>query len=93
MNMKQADNRSIFCRNIRFLRKQQSLTQKQLADIMDVSTATVRRMENNDPHVRVNGKILCKLANYFDLSVDWIMLMDLEEIWEDHAVFEQKEFT
>lgn len=83
----------IFCKNIRFLRKHHSLTQKQLADIMDVSAATIRRMEKNDPHVRVNGNMLCKLANYFDLPTDWIIRMDLEEIWKTHAVFEQEKFT
>ena len=64
--------------NIRYIRNYYGLTQKEMSTIMGISKSTLRRIEQGNPSVRINGLILCKLCDHFHISTDAIILFDLE---------------
>ena len=53
------------------------MTQKELADIIDVSQSTVSTWERNI-HT-INSKDLVKLCNYFNISADEILGLELND--------------
>ena len=60
--------------NIRRFRKERSLTQEQLSDVLGVSAQAVSRWENNTSYPDIT--LLPGLAIYFNTSVDAIVGMD-----------------
>ena len=57
--------------NLQKLRKEKKLTQKQLAEKLNVTTVTIQNYENNR---RIpNIQTLEKLANIFNVQIDYIM--------------------
>ena len=54
---------------IRDLRREQKLSQSELADAIGINRATISRIENGDP---VMSDIAVKLAEYFGVSVDYL---------------------
>lgn len=56
---------------IRELRKERKLTQKQLADILEVDFRTVSFWENET--YEPNIKQLTKLCDFFEVSADYII--------------------
>lgn len=54
------------------LREEKGIYQKELAAILNVSPSTVSNYEN-DVHFP-DIEILCKLANYFDVSTDYLLV-------------------
>lgn len=60
-----------FGERLRALRKEHNLGQKELADHLNVSISTISNYENNihfpDPDM------LCKFADYFQVSIDYIL--------------------
>lgn len=54
------------------LREEKGIYQKELAAILSVSPSTVSNYEN-DVHFP-DIEILCKLANYFDVSTDYLLV-------------------
>ncbi len=55
---------------IKELRKESGLTQKQVAEILNVSPSTVSRYESGKIPIRINEVIL--LAEYYDVCLDYI---------------------
>ncbi|WP_418832498.1 helix-turn-helix domain-containing protein [Ruminococcus sp.] len=55
---------------IRDLREDADLTQKQIAEILNMHTTQYRRYECGESEVPL--EIACKLANYYKVSLDYI---------------------
>ena len=55
--------------------------------IMGISQSTLRRIEQGNSNVRIHGKILCNLCDYFHMSTDAVILIDMEAISADPAQF------
>ena len=53
------------------LRNQKGLTQRQIAPIFGVSQSTLNNWEHG--HTQPSIEQLIKLANYFDVSVDYLI--------------------
>lgn len=62
-----------FCQNLRHLRKVHGMTQKEMAQILGISVKRLSKMDNCDPHVRINTAHLCRVCDYFHLSSDEIL--------------------
>lgn len=57
--------------NIRYLRESQNLSQKDLANRLNVGTSTLSQYENN---IRVpSDDIKIKIADYFNVTVDYLL--------------------
>lgn len=70
----------IFRKNIKYLRKQNGLTQKQLATLLGVSEQTIYNWEREDsPDVKGSPtlKTIFKLREIFSVSLDDLFLTDL----------------
>ena len=74
-------------KNIKYIRKFYALSQQEMSDIMGFSQSTLRRIEQGNSSVRINGKTLCKLCDYFHMSTDAVILLDLEALSADPADF------
>ena len=59
-------NKNIFCDRLTFLRKERSLTQKELADALNVSDKTYSKWETGETEPDMSK--LAALADYFDVS-------------------------
>ncbi|MBQ7779814.1 MAG: helix-turn-helix transcriptional regulator [Clostridia bacterium] len=57
--------------NLRFLRTRAGLSQQQLADVINVSQQSINKYENHD--VEPNIETLCAIADYFNVSVDFLV--------------------
>jgi transcriptional regulator with XRE-family HTH domain len=66
-----------FNKNLKLLRNRKGLTQEQLADAIGLSRANVNNYENivSAPP----AEILAEIANYFKLSIDTLLTVDLTE--------------
>ena len=63
------------------LRKEHKLTQKQLGDILNISYGTVHGYEKEKN--RPSPEMLIKLADYFDVSVDYLLERTREQLsWD-----------
>lgn len=60
-----------FSQRLKELRKSRGMTQEQLANVLDIPTSTIRRLES------VEGKPLMEraelIADYFGVSLDYLM--------------------
>jgi len=56
---------------IAWCRKQQGLTQKELADTLEVTRPTIANIETSKQNVTTD--VLKKLATLFDVSADWLL--------------------
>lgn len=61
----------IFGEIIRELRKDKNLTQKELANILDVTNGTISNYEKEEHEPSIEA--LKKLADYFEVSIDYII--------------------
>lgn len=57
-----------FGKKIKELRKEKNITQKQLAEILQVTESTIGNYEIN--RIRPSHEILLAIAEYFDVSLD-----------------------
>ena len=57
-----------FGKKIKELRKEKNITQKQLAEILQVTKSTIGNYEIN--RIRPSHEILLAIAEYFDVSLD-----------------------
>jgi len=58
-------------KNLKLLRNQKKLSQKQLAEIIGVSQQSINKYENHNIEPDINT--LIQLANYFSTSVDYLI--------------------
>lgn len=63
--------------NIRHLRKQQNLNQKQLADVLNIKTSQVSAYETGESFPRFDG--LLKLSELFGVGLDDLVFRDLSQ--------------
>ena len=61
---------TLFSKNLQKLRKERGVTQEQLASVLGVSPQAVSKWENGS---YPEGDLLPKLADYFDVSVDYLL--------------------
>jgi transcriptional regulator with XRE-family HTH domain len=59
-----------FCRNVAYLRKKHSLTQAEMAKIMNVGVGTIRSLERGIVPPRLSADVLYSLHDHFHISVD-----------------------
>ncbi len=74
-----------FRKNIKYLRTQKSLTQKEFADLIGVSENTVynwEREENSDVRYAPSLKAMLKIREEYDVSLDDLFFTDL---WNNDA--------
>ena len=64
-------------RRIRTARKEEKLTQENLAEKMDISVAHVSGMENGNTGIGI--QTLVKASNVLHVSVDWLLHDNLDE--------------
>lgn len=57
--------------NLKLLRKQNNLTQKQLGEITNIKRVNISRYEKGEVEPTFN--ILIKLADYFNVSIDYLI--------------------
>lgn len=74
--MKKID--TYFRYNICFARKKYHLTQQQMAQILGISVSKLRRIEQDDPSVRLNDLMLRGFCGYFKVSADHALLEQME---------------
>ena len=60
-----------FGENLKLLRKQKNLTQQQLSNSLGVDRTTVMKWETG--HYETNFEMLIKIADFFDVSVDYLI--------------------
>ncbi|WP_110932640.1 helix-turn-helix domain-containing protein [Paenibacillus bouchesdurhonensis] len=58
-------------KRIRSLREDKDLTQRQLADYLNITQATYSRYESGN--LDVPSLVLIKLSNYYNVSIDYIL--------------------
>ncbi len=58
-------------KNLKLLRLEKGLSQKQLAEKVNVSQQSINKYENHD--VEPNSETLCLLADFFETSVDFLI--------------------
>lgn len=62
---------TVFARNLTALRKQQGLSQRELANLIKVSVNTIQSYESGT-HLPRSGHLIA-LANFFGCSYDWLL--------------------
>jgi len=61
---------SFFSERVKTLRKERSMTQRQVANALGITERSYQRYEaENNP----NNETLIKLADYFDVSTDYLL--------------------
>ncbi|AQP95793.1 MULTISPECIES: helix-turn-helix domain-containing protein [Bacillus] len=60
-----------FGHNLKTLRKQKGLTQKQLAEKLFLSQSSITRFEKDE--ILPTSETLNKIANFFDVSIDYLL--------------------
>lgn len=58
-------------KNIRLLREERNISQKQLADVVGISQQSINKYENHN--VQPDIETLKRLAVYFDTSIDFLV--------------------
>lgn len=64
----------MFCERLEKLRKSHKLTQKQLADELNVSKQTISNWENNNIFPSI--ETLIKICKFFNVTTDYILNLD-----------------
>ena len=70
-------------KNLKKLREQYGLTQKEMADILQIQRPSYTRYENNER--QPDNDTLRMLANYFDVSIDYLLGYESESQEITHA--------
>ena len=66
------DNSKLVKSRLRALRKQRKLNQRDIADFLGTTVATYSRYEKG--LFKLDSGLLCKMAEYYDVSVDYILM-------------------
>lgn len=81
----------MLAKRIKLLRKQKGLTQKQLADLLDISASTVAMYETG--RREPDTQTLNKFAELFGVSVDYLLgreKTDMERLEENLALLDPR---
>ena|SRR5690625_3581538 len=62
---------TLFGKRLKYLRINKSITQRELAEIINVSTSTIGMYENNAREP--SFETLINIANYFGVSIDYLL--------------------
>ena len=65
--------------NLKVIRKHNNLTQADIAKILDCSTQAYQRYEKEEREA--DYTTLCKLADYFDTSIDYLLNRTDNPLW------------
>ena len=71
--MNTQDTHINFCQNLRHLRRVHRLTQKEMAQDLGISVSKIRRIESEDPSVRINSSLICQVCDRFGYTADAIL--------------------
>lgn len=74
-----------FGKRLKSLRLEKGLSQKELANIINISHANISKYESNS--VEPNIEIINKLASYFDVSTDYLLARTLVRKQPDTLAF------
>ncbi len=58
-------------KNIRYLREDRDLTQRQIAELLNVSQATYSRYESGE--LDIPSLALIKLSKFYNVSIDYLL--------------------
>lgn len=61
----------VFNERLKILREEQGMTQEQTANAIGMPLRSYHRLESDGP--KTNYDTLLKIADYYDVSVDWLM--------------------
>ena len=70
---------TLLCKNIRYLRKKNHLTQKEMAEIVGTSISSIRRIEQGTNIPRIHSGMLYRLCVHFNISADAMLNILLED--------------
>lgn len=62
--------------NVRFLRKKNNMSAKELAELLDMTRTSITNFEGGQRNVSI--EVLDKLHNIFNISIDDLIYKDLE---------------
>ena len=77
----------VIASNIKFLRERKGLSQTQLSEVLALTQSAISSYEKEKSQPLPDG--LVKLANYFDISIDDLLLKDLNS--QDSDITTRKE--
>jgi len=69
---------SVFCDNVRFLRKAHGLSQKEMAKIMGIGVGGLRIIERGTVPPRLDVFVLICLSDHFHISCDSLFCLRCE---------------
>lgn len=75
---------------IKALRTKNRFTQKQLADKLGLAQSTIGMIESGKRDV--SFEILIKIADLFNVSTDFLLRVDSDQVKEEAALYEAEEF-
>ena len=65
-------------KNLYYLRKQKGITQAEMPSLLDVARATWSNYENDLTEPQIS--VLLRISNYFGVTLDQLLTVDLEEV-------------
>ena len=68
-----------FCKNLCCLRLVYGLTKKEMAEILDVSVSTYRKIERCEDSVRLHCGMISRVHSYFQISADDLLMKNLQK--------------
>ena len=80
-----------FAENLKRLRKEKSVTQEQIADVLGVSSQSISRWELSICYPDI--ELLPSIANYFGVTVDSLLSNDVLSKEEDLKIFNETIFV
>jgi len=75
-----------FSQKLMLLRKEKKVSQRQLADFLDIGASNIARYENGR---LPTPDILIKLSGYFGVSTDYLLKDDFQQDQDTSAILQQ----
>ena len=69
-NMSEQTEISIFCENVKRLRKREKMSKKEMAQIMHIGVRSLTTLENGKIPVRMRCEVLLRLKCHFEITVE-----------------------
>lgn len=71
---------SVFASNFRSLRIEDSLSQRQLSELLSISVGVIKNLENKRQGITL--PIFCQVVDFYSVSADWLLGLS-DEKWLD----------